>query len=459
MIFFVLASSMIFGEVNNSNVTNAFGRNFSYTSTFIFYFIILSSFIATIYIAYINKIIKLNKRIIIFIFIGIITITYMGLVVFLTDYSHLFINNSNKITNLDKIKSLMDVSLSVFMAFILMHEVPRFKEKDLAIRIFCYMFIIFSLVMIIYSLNTEFHKYVTIIKHPTFFTKYEYGIQNGLQCLSFFKYGNVYGHVLFLLSLVILLLSISYNCRYIFLFNIIVGIFIIFSGSRSSFLGFVILLISYGINYLIYLYRKNKVIFYIIIILLIFLFFLITIDAFYFKNITIKEAIIKSDESKEIIHYSILDLAKKCFNYMKSRLTIFDNARNNFILTDYIFGIGYNINDLYCRTFDTSFFNYHNGYIEVFTSGGIYLCVLYLFLLGYIIYNNFKINKNKSTYKNYLLIILAPYLVYQLSEAFPFLFNVFGGGIMAILLIMVPFNQVIDEDKISNIRNLFIKVR
>lgn len=453
--FLFLALSMFFGEVNNSHNSGAFGTSFSLAGTIIFYLLIVLNFALILYIGKINNILKFNKGVIIFIFIGVLTTFYMIGVDFGTDYNRLF--NNNSITILDKFKSIMDVSLSIMMCFVLIYLISPFKEKDLAIRIFCFIFVGFSLVMIIYSLITEMDIYIAFIKNPTFFTKYDSGNVNAIWCVSFFKYGNVYGHVLFLLCLVILLLSVSYNRRFIFLFSFLVGIFILFSGSRTAFFGFFTLMISYGITFLISLYKSNKLYFSILLFFFIFLIIFGIFEIFVFKLFTIREVITKSDGSKEVINYTLLDLLKKYFSYVDSRIDIYRSARTRFIWSDFIFGIGYNMNDLLSRTFNGSYFNYHNGFLEVYTTGGIYLSALYIFLIVYIFHVNNKLFVRTDRYKYYLYVITLPYLIYQLGEAFPILYNVFGGGVTAIIFIMVPFNKVREANEICNINKLFIK--
>ena len=120
--FLFLALSMLFGEVNNSHNSGAFGTNFSLAGTIIFYLILLLNFALILYIGKINNILKMNKGVIIFIFIGVLTTFYMIGVDFGTDYTRLF--NNNSITLLDKFKSIMDVSLSIMMGFVLIYLIP-----------------------------------------------------------------------------------------------------------------------------------------------------------------------------------------------------------------------------------------------------------------------------------------------------------------------------------------------
>ena len=150
-------------------------------------------------------------------------------------------------------------------------------------------------------------------------------------------------------------------------------------------------------------------------------------------------------------------MLKKYFSYVDSRIDIYRSVRTRFVWSDYIFGIGYNMNDLLSRTFDGSFFNYHNGFLEVYTTGGIYLSIIYILLIVYIFHINNKLFARPDRYKYYLYVITIPYLIYQLGEAFPILYNVFGGGVTAIMFIMVPFNKVREVNEICNINKLFIK--
>ena len=122
---------MLFGEVNNAG--GAFGSPFDTTSTVLFYLGILLTYAIAFYIAIRNKILRINNKFFIFLIFGIVILLYMSLVSLCTKFNN-FPSGLN-ITPLDRAKSIMDVSLSLLMAFSFFFLLPAFKEKDLAIKI------------------------------------------------------------------------------------------------------------------------------------------------------------------------------------------------------------------------------------------------------------------------------------------------------------------------------------
>ena len=449
ILFLAILLGMLFGEVNNAG--GAFGSPFNTTSTVLFYLGILLTYAIAFYIAIRNKILRINNKFFIFLIFGIVILLYMSLVSLCTKFNN-FPSGLN-ITPLDRAKSIMDVSLSLLMAFSFFFLLPAFKEKDLAIKIFAILFIGFTIVMIIYSLSTEIDKYIEFINHPSFFTKYEQGVAQNW-CYSFFTYGNVYGHVLFLCCLVVTLLSVVYKRRFIFLFNFILAVFILFSGSRTALLGFTVLCIVYGIYFLLHLYKRNKIYFLILGMVFLFTLLLLIFEIFLFKTIKIHEDVLVGENEYQTVTYTLEVLLYKFFYYVEKRLDLYEMCIAYYNTTDYIFGIGYNLNDLVCRITSEAF-NFHNGYVEVFSAGGILLSLVYLFLIGYMVYKAIKIHKYFPKFTMFFFVSLLSYLVYQLGEAFIPLFNVFGGGIMGYYLFGVILSKERETNESIDIKSLF----
>ena len=458
LIFFSIALTLIYGEYANandgqfSNGVNKYGFIFFSLAIFILDFFIL-------FIGFRSKLIKFDKKInIAFIFIFLIFV-YFTLLTFLKDYSHLYFYNEfdpskniyPRITRLDKCISVSQVFFGLILYFIVFNLIKEFKDiKNFIVKILfiCNITIAFS--AIIYSFIFEANDYLSIIQNPSFFTKR--GLDNsGVRIQSFFQVTNVFGHLLFLAILSNTLFMITHKKYYLIILNFIFYFFIFFSGSRTAFLGsslVLILLYFYGLYRSFY---KNKLLFTILLSLTTFIFIYLFLDTFLIKNFVIKE-IVNNDGGNNVVYYSILDLFTLFFKKIGERFSIIEIGYSIYNLNDIIFGVGYNLNDLILRSYQNIggyFVNYHNGYIEWFSVGGIVSIIIYLVVFIIIFKKmNFLIKNNKEYLKDIMLffIILIPYMVYMFSEAFP-IFYITTGGIDITLLL---FSNIISKTNLAN---------
>lgn len=426
VILIPLVLSLAFGQMNNAD-DGSFGNGLNLLETIVFFAVTLVSFLISEFILFRLKLIQLNKGYILTIFIGLIFVIYNILVIYLTDFNSLmFFKNDGtsliKIDDLDKIKSIFDSILMVFLALNFLINLPNFKNKDLFIRFVSFLIIIFTIIAIIYSLCNEFDKYKVCFENPNFFSK------NISSVKSFFTYGNVFGHLLFICAIGITFLSLSYHNCFIFLFNFLFLPFVYVSGSRTCLIGFSLLFLCFFIFLIYKSYFKNKRLFISLISVSLILIILFLLELFVFKLIVIEE---------ENTSYTLLDLILKVFTSYESRINIFGVMQEKFKTINYIFGVGYTLNDLVLRSYvnvGSYLFNYHNGYLEIFTTGGVFLSLIYVFIFVIVIrrvIKEFKVNRDLGLF---FFIILIPYLVYQMSEAFPPLFNYFGGGALGFYL-------------------------
>lgn len=430
----VLACSLFFGQIVNAN-DGSFGNGMSLSIGIPFYLLIIVLYGFLIFVAYRQKIIKCESKLFVAVSIGFLTILYMLLVVLCTNYSLLEVSmrNDKTITTIDKTYSILDFTLVILMIFTIFFLIPKFKEKDLFMKVAAFLCLSFGLVAIIYSLCTELSTYIEVIKTHSFFSK-----NYGAMVKSFFTYGNVFGHVMFLCSLFITFLSISYKNKLLFLFNLIPFAFVIFSGTRTGGIAIVGLTLIYLIYVLLGFRKTHKKAFYIVGGILIAIIVFLILDIFAFHLIKISQD--TSDGVKELTLYDIMILF---FNTMGSRFNIVEGYFSLMSPTNIIFGLGYDINDYFFRNCVSAYstFNLHNGYAEVFSTGGIILSIFYIFLFGYLFFITYKTIKNRGTNYKFLIIAILPSAIYQLSEAFPVFFNYFGGGVMAILLFVPIFTE------------------
>jgi O-antigen ligase len=422
-----LSLSLVFGQIVNAN-DGSFGNGMSLYIGIPFYSLIILLYTFLIFVGIRQKIIKTGKKLFIAISIGVLMILYMLLVVLCTNYSLLeeSIRNEKTITSIDKTYSILDFSLVILFMFAVFFLFPKFKEKDLILRFVSFLVFIFCSIAIIYSLATEFSSYIEAIKTKSFFEK-----SYGVMIKSFFTYGNVFGHLMFIGSLFLTFLAISYKNKWLLLFNFIPFVFVIFSGSRTGAIAEVGLTLIFAIYALLGLRKKHKITFYIILGISLFVVLFLILDIFAFHLIKFKQN--TNDGVKELTLY---DLMLLFFKTMNSRFSIVEAYFSLMSPSNIVFGIGYDINDYFFRNCIAaqSTFNLHNGYAEMFSSGGVVLALLYVFLFGYLFFITYKTIKNKTFNWIYLLIILLPSAIYQLSEAFPAFFNYFGGGCMGVLL-------------------------
>ena len=92
----------------------------------------------------------------------------------------------------------------------------------------------------------------------------------------------------------------------------------------------------------------------------------------------------------------------------------------------------------------------------ILTTGGIFLCLVYLGLFSYITYKAIKLHKHYPKYTMFYFVSLVPYLLYQFGEAFVPLFNVFGGGMMGFFLIAVVNMKYREVNETCDIKYLFV---
>ncbi len=439
-----LLLSMFFSQMNNAS-DGSFGKGMDYAQTFSYFIILLLLFGYSFYLGFINNIIKYDKKFQYAMAIGIFFVVYSLLIVCTINYKALCWTNLNGDiaprvgpNTLDKIKSVMDTCLMVLLGISVFFLFPAFKEKRLFLSVFSTLLIGCAVVCIIYSLCTEMDTYIHFCKNFTLFSKdFDYLIY------SFFKYANVYGHVLYLASINILFLAMFLKKRWIYLFNIIFAVFIVFSQSRTAFLGIVLMTFLYCL-YLIYdEYFRNKKIFYFWIGFLALFLLLFILELFVFKVIKIK------DDNK------LLTLADIIAIYTKriiERFDIIELSFTKFLPTHYIFGVGVNLNDIVMRTgFNAGFegvFNMHNGFFEALTCLGVPLILVYLLSYYIVTKESIQLFRKNHGYLFYIVIMFISYWFYMVSEAFPLFYNVFGGAVITLLLFALPHNYYLEENGI-----------
>lgn len=425
LIYASIILSLVFGQINNAN-NGAFGNGMNEWQTILFYFFILTLYGVSFFIAYRNKIIQFNKKTIITIGImGAVLIYFVFLNLF-SDFSYILTEmgyqNKDPITVLMRIQGILDVSLSLLMTYSFLFLIPQIYPKSSHVKLVSYFVIFFTLVASIYSLATEINTYKTMLESFDFISK-----ERGIGCLSFFTYANVFGHLHLFCIIAIFLLSIVHKKKWIMIFSLINVLLVYFSGCRGALLSALFFYLFSIIYLIIVRFKDKKFVRATITTTFISAFILfIVLESTVFNNI-------------EIEGYTFKDIVGKIFYYIGGeRVGTFKYFFEHGSINNIIFGYGYNLNDYINRTISENY-NAHNSFVELYTTGGVFLAIVYIILLIVLIRRVILIAKNgKLEISLFFFVTLFTYTIHSLSEGYPLLFNYFGGGLMGAFLVLVP---------------------
>ncbi len=464
LVLITIILTLIYGEYTIGN-DGSFSNGVTVEGAIGFSIPLVILFSVIYYLAFKFKIIRLENKITIgFIFVGLIII-YLSFLTLLHDYDHLYFQDLEDpskniyppISMLDRLVSISQVIFACLLWFMVFNMVPEFKKNNyFLLKALFAANILVAIVILGYSFITEGEKYITIITNPAFFTKFDLG-NNTVRIKSFFNNGNTIGHMMFLTSLSTTLLSILYKKYWMLLLNIIYIFFIICSGSRTAFIcTFTFLVLTYF--YFIYKsFYKNKLLFTILLSITIFVFIYLILDIFFIQNFKISEDVEDKETGNiETVTYTLYDLILKYFSKIDGRFDIIRQGYSNYNIYDILFGVGYNISTYLLRSLDNigpNYYNYHNAFVEVFSTGGVFLSICYLAVFIIIILKLANIIRHDKKNTGYLLMfifMLTPYFIYMFSEDFPIFFITTGGIDITIVL----FGFIISKNNIVN-KNIY----
>ena len=147
--------------------------------------------------------------------------------------------------------------LTLYNIFCLIKPVKGFKQ---AIVLFCLVVLVFDLVMIVYSLMTEWDKYVNFEWFDDLYDKPS--LDKVIK--SFFPIANVYGHYLYFGIISLITLSFVFRKYYLALFSLLLLPFIFYSNCRIALVGSFVLYGCYFIYLWIRSFKYSRILFYIL---------------------------------------------------------------------------------------------------------------------------------------------------------------------------------------------------
>lgn len=326
---------------------------------------------------------------------------------------------------------LLSIDAALLIYVILFVFPKRIKSLSISYLV-AVAFIAIGYLFIIHSLITEIDAYMTTIKegpHPYLH------VPKGL-----FVNRNLFASYLFVCLLACLYLWSSLKkFRWLFfLLTIPIAIVIVFTVSKTKLIMIALLYLAFVIYGIIILYRRNKILFWLCLLS----FVLLLASAIIFRFVpTLKETLIGSFLNKmipdRVFTTRTVDGRKTIWSYATSYLS------NPFYL---FFGRGFYISKMLLgyamsyepnRPFEYHWGNFHNGFVEVISTGGILLLIVYVGFIAYLIYVNVRIARHHRSLAFYSFVALGSFLFHSSFEAISLLlFN--AEGIVHALPVVLP---------------------
>lgn len=125
------------------------------------------------------------------------------------------------------------------------------------------------------------------------------------------------------------------------------------------------------------------------------------------------------------------------FDYTSVRGSVWEWGLNMYLDAP-IFGYG---------LFDISWFEAHNGYLQIALSGGLLPLILQVMLLYYIVYKGFHLIDDNLI--GWLMVLISIFIVFDMSSQF--LFNWGRGRVQAILWLLIGISIYKREDKANQL--------
>lgn len=441
----VVLISIFYGQTFVSNVGNfevlsPFGNKMSFAS-FIYIPIVYFSLVIIISLIANKNFPIFNKRsFMLYVFLFFIFGTYVGILIFLKDYSYL-LGSKDDVTSLttnEKIQAFFNFLMALTNIYIVFFLLKYNKQTKYVFAILFLAIGLFALSSIIYSLINEFDVYKSF-NFNFLFNKWDGSSLK--QALSFFKIGNVYGHALVIGIFSIICLSLLLDKLYIGLFSLILAFFVPFSMSRAAILATLIFYYLYLFIVFYKLFKKNKVMIVVITIIMLFIPVLLYLDgtSYYFLKINLNN---KTYYPSDFIKHLFTSWEDSRFNFLGPIL-------KNMQIIDYIFGIGYGNGFIVTRSYNFVFY-YHNTVIEYISTGGIFYLIFITVLVGICFYKDFKVIKINFTYFYFLICLSITMIIYGMFESFPLFQNDFPGIAYGAFFSLVPILKYFELKNLDN---------
>lgn len=312
--------------------------------------------------------------------------------------------------------------LTIYNFFCLIRPVKGFKQ---AIAIFCILIILFDIVMIAYSLITEWDKYVNFEWFDDLYDKdYSKVIK------SFFTINNVFGHYTYFGIVALVTLSFVFRKYYLVIFSFLLLPFVLFSNSRIALVGTFVLYGAYFVYLWIRSFKYCRIIFYILTGLIILGIIIILID-FNVYNFVKFEMGNGTEVSLKKVFLDLWD------SFVNKRLSIIRDIPVT--TSNVLFGFGYGLQFIIPRTYGYCYY-FHNSVYEIFMAGGVpyFIFTSIIFLIVFIKLIYVAKTKRKYNYLGLFLVLIFAQSIYGLFESHVASFNDSTGLILGIFILCIP---------------------
>ena len=312
--------------------------------------------------------------------------------------------------------------LTIYNFFCLIRPVKGFKQ---AIAIFCILIILFDIVMIAYSLITEWDKYVNFEWFDDLYDKdYDKVIK------SFFPILNVFGHYTYFGIVALVTLSFVFRKYYLVIFSFLLLPFVLYSNSRIALVGAFVLYGAYFVYLRIRSFKYCRIIFYILTGLIILGIIIILIDFNVYNFIKFE----MSNGTEVSLKKVFLDLWD---SFVNKRLNIISDTPVT--ISNILFGFGYGLQFIIPRTYAYCYY-FHNSVYEIFMAGGVpyFVFTSILFLIVFIKLIYIAKTKHKYNYLGLFLVLIFAQSIYGLFESHVASFNDSTGLILGVFILCIP---------------------
>ncbi|MGI6713974.1 MAG: O-antigen ligase family protein [Bacilli bacterium] len=337
---------------------------------------------------------------------------------------------------------------AALLIYVMLFVFPK-RQNALPISyLVAFTFMVIGYVLIIHSLITEMNCYISTIKegpHP---------YQNVPQGL--FVNRNLFASYLFgCLLAVFYLWAMRKKFRWLYmLLTIPFAIVILFTISKTKIIMVAVLYLAWIVYGIISLYRRHKFFFWFLLSLLVLTITAIVIFRFVpsLKETPIGEFLQKLIPKQIFVTRSV-DGRKTIWRYAANYLS------NPFYL---FFGRGFYVSKMllgYAMSYEPDvpfayhWGNFHNGFLEVISTGGIFLSIIYVGFIAYLVYVIIRIAKFNRQLAFYSFVALGVFLIHSSFEAVSLLlFN--AEGIIHALPVVLPcliyYNRLKQQNRLQS---------
>lgn len=313
--------------------------------------------------------------------------------------------------------------LTLYNIFCLIKPVKGFKQ---AIVLFCLVVLIFDLVMIAYSLATEWDKYVNFEWFDDLYDKPS--LDKVIK--SFFPIANVYGHYLYFGIISLITLSFVFRKYFLALFSLLLLPFIFYSNCRIALVGSFVLYGCYFIYLWIRSFKYSRTLFYILTGVIVLACLIVTFDFYGYNFIKFE----MENGSEVSLKKLIFDLWE---TFLGKRLGIIDMIPVT--INNIIFGFGYGNQFIIPRTYGY-FYYFHNAVYEIFMAGGLpyFIFTAVLFLIVFVKLIKVAKRNHKYNYLGLFLVLVVTQSIYGLFESHVTIFNDLTGAVLSVFILCIP---------------------